>query len=155
MLKRKPRRSREFKKNSQVIDMEEARRARRDKRAAALAEARLREEEKQHKEKQREEAAKRKARKANRRMIYIVVTCAILITIGLSAFNIITLTIEKHELQQKNEMLAQTRDELKHELENADSPDYIEQQARTHLRLIKPGEVLYILPKYDADGNEE
>ena len=44
MSKRKPRRSREFKKNNQVIDIEEARRERREKRekaakkAAALAE---------------------------------------------------------------------------------------------------------------------
>ncbi len=43
MSKRKPRRSREFKKNSQVIDIEEARRQRREKRQkAAKAETRKR-----------------------------------------------------------------------------------------------------------------
>ena len=38
MSKRKPRRSREFKKNNQVIDIEEARRERREKREKALTE---------------------------------------------------------------------------------------------------------------------
>lgn len=152
MFKRKPRRSREFKKNSQVVDMEAARHERREKRAMAMAEARLREEEKAQREKQRAESARKKARKAKRRMVYVVIAGAILITIGLSAFNIVSLTIEKRELQEQQMLLMKTRDELKYELENVDSPEYIEQQARTYLRLIKPGEVLYIMPKDDTDG---
>lgn len=155
MFKRKLRRSREFKKNSQVVDLEEARQKRRDKRAMAIAEAQLREEEKARREKQREETAKKRARRTRRRMVYTAIVCSILITIGFSAFNIISLTMERRALRQEQEQLIKTRDELQHELENASSPEYIEQQARTHLRLIKPGEVLYILPKSDTDTDTD
>jgi len=43
-------------------------------------------------------------------------------------------------------MLIETRDKLIRELENVNNPEYIEQQARSQLRLVMPGEVLYILP---------
>ena len=149
MLKRKPRRSREFKKNSSVIDMDEARRERREKRAAAIAEARALEEQKAQNKLIREEKAKRRALKLKRRLIYVSVFLVFVIAIGLSAGNIISLLHEKQQVTKEQEMLLETRDKLKRELENVNNPEYIEQQARTHLRLIKPGEVLYILPSED------
>ena len=59
--------------------------------------------------------------------------------------NIIGLSIEKRELEKQQRELADTRDELTAELENVNDLDYIEEQARKLLHMIKPGEILYIL----------
>ena len=54
----------------------------------------------------------------------------------------------------EQEMLIETRDKLIRELENVNNPEYIEQQARSQLRLVMPGEVLYILPPDNAQEEE-
>ena len=40
------------------------------------------------------------------------------------------------------------------ELENAETPENIEAQARQQLRLIKPGEVLYMFPSEITDRDD-
>jgi len=154
MFRRKPRRSREFRKNSSVIDMEEARRERREKRAAAIAEARAAEEAKAENARIREEKAKKRARKLRRKLVYTGVILVVLITIVFSAGNIISLLHERQQLRNEQEMLIETRDKLIRELENVNNPEYIEQQARSQLRLVMPGEVLYILPPDNAQEEE-
>lgn len=76
-------------------------------------------------------------------MMGIVVV--LLIGIGVIVQNIVGLTIEKRALQDQNAELTEKRDELTAELQNVNDPDYIEEQARKLLHMIKPGEVLYIL----------
>ena len=44
--------------------------------------------------------------------------------------------------------------ELQKELENAETPENIEAQARQQLRLIKPGEVLYMFPSEITDRDD-
>ncbi|MBE6031550.1 MAG: septum formation initiator family protein [Clostridiales bacterium] len=146
MFRRKPRRSREFRKNSSVIDMEEARRERRERRAAAIAEARAAEEAKAENARIREEKAKKRARKLRRKLVYTGVILVVLVTIVFSLGNIVSLLHERQQLRNEQEMLIETRDKLIRELENVNNPEYIEQQARSQLRLVMPGEVLYILP---------
>ena len=153
MSKRKPRRSREFKKNSQVIDIEEARRQRREKRQkAAKAETRKRAAA------QQESAAvsvRKKAKKNRRRLVYAAIILFIIAVIAVSAFNIFSLLHERAELRKEQERLSMIKDRLEQELESVNSPEYIEQQARSHLRLIKPGETLYILPKSSNQETED
>lgn len=90
-------------------------------------------------------------------MVGIVV--ALLIGIGIVVKNIIGLSLEKKALEQQNAELTDKRDDLTAELQNVNDPDYIEEQARKLLHMIKPGEVLYILngsghPKPEGDGTE-
>ncbi|MCI8630928.1 MAG: hypothetical protein HFG67_01475 [Firmicutes bacterium] len=142
MSKRKPRRSREFKKNNQIIDIEEARRERREKRTQAAKKAKA---EKRGKQEQTA-SARKKSQKNRRRLIYAAIIFVIIAAIGMSAFKIISLLYEKSKLEKEHDRLLALKERLEQELESVNSPEYIEQQARSHLRLIKPGEILYILP---------
>ena len=106
--------------------------------------------------------ASRKRNKRNLslgRKIMIVLVIGLLIGIALVVKNIVSLSIEKRELMEKNSELTDKRDELTAELENVNDLDYIEEQARKLLHMIKPGEILYILngsghPK-DENGNTD
>ena len=53
--------------------------------------------------------------------------------------------------------LSQLKEELTAELEHVDSAEYIEQQARKTLRLIKKNEILFVLPdsKNDIKDSDE
>ena len=82
----------------------------------------------------------------------IVIVIALMVGIGVIVKNIISLTIEKKARTEKNNELANKRDELTAELENVNDLDYIEEQARKLLHMIKPGEILYIL---DGSGNPD
>ena len=72
--------------------------------------------------------------------------------------NIIGLHLEQNDLKKQETSLEERRDELTEELKNVDDLEYIEEQARKLLRMIKPGEVLYILDdastEADGEGSE-
>ena len=155
MLKKKPRRSREFKRNFDVIDLEEAREERRKKRSESgksrkkvnrdtAAQAVMLEE---------KQSARKRVKKNRRRLIYTAIMLIIVAVIGLSIYNIITLHVEKSQLEAKNAALMAEREKLQNEIKNVDNPEYIEQQAREQLRLIKPGEILYVLPPKAEKSN--
>ena len=82
-----------------------------------------------------------------------------MIAIGLVVKNIIALHIEKNDLEKQEQQLIETRDELTAELQSVDDLDYIEEQARKLLRMIKPGEVIYIHngedPRPETDQSDE
>ncbi|MBO4235110.1 MAG: septum formation initiator family protein [Firmicutes bacterium] len=79
------------------------------------------------------------------RIAMTIVVVGLLIGIAVVVRNIIGLSIEKRELEKQQRELADKRDELTAELENVNDLDYIEEQARKLLHMIKPGEILYIL----------
>ena len=57
-------------------------------------------------------------------------------------------------IQKEQQALKQQKAELQKELENAETPENIEAQARQQLRLIKPGEVLYMFPSEITDRDD-
>lgn len=141
----KQRRSKEFKNNSQVIDMEEARRQRLEKRRAEKA----KEEEKARyaaSQKTRGKMAIRRSRNRRRLMIGIVVVCVI-IAVGASVINVISLKKEQHDIMKQAEELKLEKQQLEKELANINDTENLEEQARNQLRLIKPGELLYMFPE--------
>lgn len=73
------------------------------------------------------------------------IVAVLLIGIGIVVKNIIGLSLEKKALEQQNAELTDRRDDLTAELQNVNDLDYIEEQARKILHMIKPGEVLYII----------
>ena len=133
-------------KAKNVIDIEQARAERRKKRAEAAA-----------KRGPKPPAApvaspRRAAQKNRRRLVYLLVFLAILLVAGSSIFRIIDLKAEERKAQQDLEALEKTRARLQEELSRVDSEEYIEQQARQQLRMIFPGETLYVLAEPAEEG---
>ena len=79
-----------------------------------------------------------------------------LIIVGIRVKKIVDLHLEQNELQKQNEALEDEKNSLKNELKNVNDLDYIEEQARRQLKMIKPGEMLYIMDdeKYKADADK-
>lgn len=142
------RRSREF-KNGQVIDIDKAREERRKKRAEATIKRSRREE------RDKEEPSKRRmAKRYRRRFVYGLIFLVIATLIGISLIHLITLKIEESKAEADLAALHKEKQELEEELSHVYSKEYIEQQARAELRMIFPGEVLYVLKEGEDDGGE-
>jgi cell division protein FtsB len=98
-------------------------------------------------------ATKRKLKKVSRNIfVYLMVAVIVLSVAGFSIFRIIDLKVEENQLIAQQEALIQEKDKLKEQLANVNNPEFIEQEARKQLKLIMPGETLYIL-KDETDGN--
>jgi len=142
MFKRKVRRSREFYKSNQLIDFEKAREERRKKREALLKEQQA------SLSAEKEEPPKRVINKINRkRNFYAIMTIIIMAVVGFSVFNVFSVNSQLTEVMAERDSLLKEKEKLIYQLENVDSAEYIEQQARTLLRMIKPGEIYYVLPE--------
>jgi cell division protein DivIC len=98
-------------------------------------------------------AKKRKLKKVSRNIfVYLVIAVIVLSVAGISVFRIIDLKMEEHQLLTQQQALLQEKEKLKEQLANVNNPEFIEQEARKQLKLIMPGETLYIL-KDETDEN--
>lgn len=88
---------------------------------------------------------KKKKRINPGRLVLTVIIVVLIFFAAISVKNIVSLHVEKNELEEENARLEEEKDRLQNELENADDPEYIEEQARQQLRMVMPGEVLYII----------
>lgn len=145
MLKRKARRSRTFRKNNQVIDFESAREDRRKRRDAVAGKTRKKEI-----PSKAVPSKRRQSRKNRRKTIYTAILLVIIAVVGISVFNIISVRAQRDSVLDEQARGLAEKERLQKELQNVDSPEYVEQQARMLLRMIRPGEVLYILPEPSA-----
>ena len=150
----KKRRSSQFKDSSQVIDIEEARRKRQEKRnkhnRTAKAAVGM------HTNKPVRASIKHNRRR--RAIIYAAIIGCIIAVVGFSVFNIVSLKQEQKDIKQQQEELKALKEEKEQELRHINDPDYIEQQARSQLRLVLPGEKIYVFPsveKSDKDGGKD
>ena len=92
--------------------------------------------------------SKRKQKKISpARLILTGIVIVLLVVFLLSVKNIWDLKQEQEELKQTNAALNEQKAELDTELKNVNDSNYIEEQARTQLNMVKPGEILYILDK--------
>ena len=99
---------------------------------------------------------KRRRRRINKtHFVLFIVIFVLLAGIGISVKNVLDLRSEQAELALENESLKRQKDALENELANVNEDDYIEDQARKQLRLVKPGEVLYILETSEEGSQEE
>lgn len=140
----KKRRSSQFKDSSQVIDIDEARRKRQEKRKRQqkmMAGARAAE--------QKLSRPSVKQSRRRRGIIYTAIIAVIIAVVGLSAFNIVSLKKEQMEMEQKQQELEDVKAEKEEKLRHLNDPDYIEEQARTRLRLVLPGEKIYVFPSLE------
>lgn len=91
-------------------------------------------------------AKKRKLKKVSRNIfVYLLMAVIVLSIVGFSVFRIVDLKLEERQLLAQQEALIQEKEKLKEQLANVNNPEFIEQEARKQLKLIMPGETLYIL----------
>ena len=142
---RKKRRSREFKKNSQVIDIEQARKQRLDRKAAEKKreEERIRYAASQN---TRGKMAIRRSRMRRRALMALLVV-AIIGVLVFSVWSIVSLKKEQQDMRDQLDALEKEKAQLEKELSHINDPENLEEQARDQLRLIKKGERLYIFPE--------
>jgi cell division protein FtsB len=148
MKKRNRGRSRKFYKETQVVDIREAREERRRSRTEV--------QRKKEKPANTENPKKKRKKKRlwRRTLIYMGIICIIFLLAGLSVYKIIDLKLEENKLEGQRQELIKEQKKLKEELKNVNDPEYIEQQARKQLKLIMPGETLYVLPDEKDPENE-
>ena len=94
---------------------------------------------------EREERRRRRRRRRwlnPTRILLITVVAALVIVFGVSAKTIVDLWSEKGDLEKA---------QLELELQKVNDLNYIEEQARKQLNMVKPGEVLYIKDKSKQD----
>lgn len=88
-----------------------------------------------------------------------IALCAVVIILiayfGVSAIKIVNLNKEKEEVTAYHQELLQNKEDLQLKLDNINSADYIESQARRDLKLVKPNELLFIFSERDSDSAEE
>lgn len=89
------------------------------------------------------------------RSIAVGAALVLLIVVSVSLKNIMDLRAERNTLIQQNQALKEEKKKLKDELKNVNDMDYIEEQARLQLRLIKPGETLFIVEKENDKEGEK
>ena len=148
---RKKRRSRQFKDSSRVINMDEARRARQEKREAERQETRS-DADLTPRQLKRKKAMRWKQR---RRRIVIGVVIALIVAFGtFSAVKIVHLKMEHKALLEQQEKLEQQKQELQEKVNSDGDKESLEEQARNKLKMILPGETVYA-PEQEDTSDEE
>lgn len=102
------------------------------------------------------EARRRLTRKSNTRKkrrttFMIILIFAVLLT--MCSREIVKLKAENFELQKKHAQLEQERDRLTGELSRVGDKEYIKEQARKQLKLLDPGEIMFVFD--DGKGNTD
>lgn len=88
------------------------------------------------------------------RLLISLILLAFLVTFGVSVKNIVDLKIEQAELRKENSQLLKEKIKLNNELKHINDDNYIEEQARNQLNMIKPGEILYLIDKNNRKDKE-
>lgn len=92
--------------------------------------------------------------KNRKRIFYLGAVIVALIVVVIYAYRVIAVELYQSQVEEERNRLLSEKAELEEELKNVQDPKYIEQQARTQLRMIFPGEVLYILPEKTEEKND-
>lgn len=109
--------------------------------------------------KKKGELANYRARKKKLNMARL----GVIIVVGLvtayfiiSAIKIINLNNERSKVEQENQKLKETVEDLQQEIEIINSEEYMEGLARKKLKLVRSNEILFVLPEIRAgDENSE
>ena len=98
---------------------------------------------------------KKKTRLNGGRFALFVLTGILVVVLLMSVNSIFSLRAEQKALKEENNALLLEKEALQDELANVSDKEYIEEQARIQLKLIKPGEILYILEEDEQKDDEK
>ena len=103
-----------------------------------------------------EERRRNRIRRLNHiRIAIFVVVVVLFVVVTMSINNVFDLTLEQHELKKQNEDLKEQKAALEKEFENINDKNYIEEQAREQLNMVKPGEIVYIIEEEDQGKDKD
>lgn len=139
--------------NSQVLDIEEEQRKRRENRDSSKH-ARSTFNNSATVEKKVEEEA-RKTFVIGKRLSYFVASIVIVVLIVFSGISIMDLRSDAAEAEKALAEKQEEQERLENEYALVNNPEYIENQARERLRMIKPGEILYIFNDQEKESEED
>ncbi|MDR1247096.1 MAG: septum formation initiator family protein [Clostridiales Family XIII bacterium] len=97
---------------------------------------------------------RRKSRVFVYRKFYAAIILILLVTASVYTARIMALKTDEARVTAEFEAALDKKARLENELEYIDDPIYIEQQARTRLRMVKPGEVYYVLPERGDEAED-
>jgi len=131
---------------SYIADIEEAQRERREKRAQAQqrAQSSLRSRRRKIKVSKVEAEKARRSFITGRRLILLCVTAVVVFFVGSSAFRIIDLRGQEEKAVEELNVKIEQKARLESELSALQDKEYVGEQARERLGMVKKGEVLYI-----------
>ena len=144
------RRSKQFKRSSRVIDMDQARQQRLEKRQREQIEVPQEQTTTDERKMRRVRALRRK--QGRKRLVVFVAAVILIAFLGVSVIDIIKLKAEEHEVLKQQEQLKAQQEQLKEDLKEADNEQNIEDQAREKLKLTGPGETVYIPDSEEPEG---
>lgn len=141
-MAKKGTRLREFEKNHRVLNISEEQEARKKRKETTKASKAVKEV------KAVNEVADEspKSRRHLVKLIGSVVVIIFILMVVMSIKNIFDLREEESALKQRNEELLQLKEELNMELDNVNSKEYIEEQARKELKLVRGNELIFYFP---------
>jgi cell division protein FtsB len=138
---------------ARVIDIEEAQRLRRERRMA-IARKRRRAEKPTEAEIAVATETARRSWISGKRIVYILISIAILAMGGASGLHILDLQAESRDAEAALQQQLELKGKLEEELSLVSDPSYIETQARERLRMIKGGETLYVFDEPEEDNSQ-
>lgn len=86
-------------------------------------------------------------RQRRRNLLICVVLAALVLLVGVQVGHIIVLKHDLYVAQKEQEEYKEEKAQLEKDLKEIDDKEKLEEQARDQMRLIKPGETLYIFPE--------
>lgn len=146
-MAKKGSRLREFEKNNRVLDITSAQRTRKEKRAAEKQRRASQETVEPVQQTAKAQPAPKKKKRSRVKLVSTAVAVVFLLFVGISVKNIFVLQGQARALTDEQEELKKQRDDLTVELENVSSDEYIEEQARKALKLVKGNELIFYFPE--------
>ena len=89
------------------------------------------------------------------RLIYVIFAIALAIVLIRGAVTFHSLKVEERAVQEKYEQLQEEKAELEQNLKYINTPEYVERAARDMLKMVMPGEILYVLRDGTTKTEEE
>lgn len=130
---------------SQIIEIEDAQRRRKEKRVELLK----REKISRRREKAAAKASRPKMSGSKKLMVGGVLALAVLAFV-FNGYRIVNLNLDKAVYENAYEEKLAEKARLETELTQVDDPAYIEQEARDRFHMLREGETLYIYPEGEA-----
>lgn len=151
-MSKKGKRLREFEKNNRQFNISDARKQRQERHEAIRQRRNLRMTESEEITAVRKHGKKKNKITNVKRFLAGVIILIVITSVGVSAIKMIKLINERNSLLETNQKLIEMKEDLTSEMDQVDSAEYMEQQARKELKMIKSGEILFIVSDEQEEG---